>query len=256
MLDLIDIKLFLDEKVKKYNHPVFIQSDPIYIPRQFTTKENIEISAFFTATFAWGQRKAIIKSANNLMERMDYQPFDFILHASEKDLKSITGFKHRTFNEVDCRFFIHSLKNIYQKHHGLENVFNKGYSLSGTVKSSLAYFYSVFFNNSDNPRSIKHVSNVMAGSAAKRLNMFLRWMVRNDLNHVDFGLWKKIPVNALMLPLDIHTGNVSRKLGLLKRKQNDWKSVEEVTSILRTFDESDPIKYDFALFGLGVFEKF
>lgn len=186
---------------------------------------------------------------------MDNQPHKFVLNASNDELKSLERFVHRTFNGNDCRFFILSLKNVYQNHSGLQAVFETGFKKENSVKSSLKEFYNVFFEIGGE-RSRKHVSNVEKGASAKRLNMFLRWMVRNDKCGVDFGLWNGIPQSALMLPLDVHTGNVARKLGLLQRKANDWKAVEEVTQKLRNFDPEDPVKYDFALFGLGVFERF
>lgn len=251
-----EIKALLEEKSALYNQPAFIETDPIQIPKQFTRKENIEIAAFLAATLAWGQRPTIVKNATKLMSFMDWAPLEFLIHSTEKDLAVFDGFKHRTFNGEDGRFFIRSLKNIYRNHGGLEPVFNSGYNKDGKIKSALSNFHKVFFETKGLQRSRKHVSNVGTGSAAKRLNMFLRWMVRHDKNGVDFGLWKEIPMGSLMLPLDVHTGNISRKLGILTRKQNDWKAVEEVTSILREFDSGDPVKYDFALFGLGAFEKF
>lgn len=255
MEDLADLKEFLDEKVVKYNQPNFIESDPIQIPKLFSEKRNIEIAGFLTAVIAWGSRPAIIKSAKKLMQLMDFQPYDFTLNASKTELASLKKFVHRTFNGEDCIYFILSLRNIYKNYNGPEEVFKVGFQKSNTVKSSLEYFYGVFFEVRGE-RTRKHISNVKSGASGKRLNMFLRWMVRNDRNGIDFGIWKGIPASALMLPLDVHTGNVGRKLGLLKRKSNDWKAVEEITAVLRTFDPEDPIKYDFALFGLGAFEKF
>jgi len=250
-----DLKSFLDEKALKYNQPFFIETDPIQVPKNFSEKENIEIAAFLTATIAWGNRLSIIKNAIKLMALMNNQPHEFVLSASKADLKNLEQFVHRTFNGGDCVYFIKSLQNIYQNHGGLQRVFENGYKKDNSVKSALTEFYSVFFEVSGE-RSRKHVSNVENGASAKRLNMFLRWMVRNDKSNVDFGLWNGIPQSALMLPLDVHTGNVARKLGLLQRKSNDWQAVEEVTQKLREFGPEDPVKYDFALFGLGVFEKF
>lgn len=251
----LDLKEFLDEKVKKFNQQVFIETDPIQVPRKFTEKEDIEIAAFLTATIAWGNRTAIIKNGLKLVALMDNQPHDFILNATSPELKRFSQFVHRTFNGDDCLYFICSLRNIYRNLGGLQTVFETGFEHQNSVKSALTFFYRVFFENSGE-RTRKHISNVEKGSSAKRLNMFLRWMVRNDKSKVDFGLWEKIPSSALMLPLDLHTGNVGRKLGLLKRKSNDWKAVEEITNVLRSFDPIDPIRYDFALFGLGAFEKF
>ena len=250
-----DLKDFLDEKVEKYNQPEFIETDPIQVPKQFTEKENIEIAGFLAATIAWGNRAAIIKNALRLMALLDNQPHDFVLNASEKERDRLQKFVHRTFNGDDCIYFIRSLRNVYKKHGGLQAVFESGFQQERAVKSALAHFYSVFFEK-EGERTRKHISNVSRGASAKRLNMYLRWMCRNDKSGVDFGLWNQIPQSALMLPLDVHTGNVGRKLGLLQRRSNDWKAVEEITATLCEFDPNDPIKYDFALFGLGVFEKF
>jgi uncharacterized protein (TIGR02757 family) len=250
-----ELKDFLDDKTQKYNHRNFIETDPVQVPHQFSRKENIEIAAFFTATIAWGNRLSIINNAIKLSQIMDNQPYDFILNASTFEKNKLLNFKHRTFNGIDCIYFVDSLKNIYQHHGGMQTVFEKGFSIENSIKSSLSYFYDLFFEIGGE-RTRKHVSNIKSGSSGKRLNLFLRWMIRNDNAGVDFGIWNGIPSSELMLPLDVHTGNVARKLGLLQRKQNDWKAVEEVTSNLRLFDPADPIKYDFALFGLGAFEKF
>ncbi len=251
-----DIKSFLDEKAELYNRPSFIETDPVQVPKQFEQKENIEISAFLTATIAWGGRPVIIRNAMKLIYMMDNDPYYFLLNAGSSDLMLFSDFRHRTFNGDDCIFFMRALQNIYQNHGGLENVIVEGFRLEGTIKSALRHLYIVFFGNSDERHVRKHLSDVERGASGKRLNMFLRWMVRNDQKGVDFGLWKNIPVSSLMLPLDVHTGNVARKLGLLNRRSNDWQAVEEVTSSLRCFDADDPVRYDFALFGLGAFEKF
>jgi len=253
--DSINLKNFLDEKVEEYNKPEFIETDPIQVPNLFLLKENIEIAGFLTATISWGNRNAIIKNAMHIMAMMDNQPFDFIVHASDQEINLLKKFVHRTFNGEDCIYFIYSLRNIYNNYNGLQAVFEEGFQQNRRVKSALIHFYKVFFEL-EGERTRKHISNVGKGASAKRLNMFLRWMVRSDKNNVDFGIWKGIPVSELMLPLDVHTGNVGRKLGLLQRKSNDWKAVEEITKTLRKFDPKDPVKYDFALFGLGVFEKF
>jgi len=250
-----DLKAFLDEKAFKYNQPYFIETDPIQVPKTFAGKEDIEIAAFLTATIAWGNRQSIIKNATKLIALMENEPHDFVLNHSASDLKILEKFVHRTFNGSDCIYFIRSLKNIYQNHGGLQLVFENGFRKENQVKSALSEFYNVFFEIGGE-RSRKHVSNVEKGASAKRLNMFLRWMVRKDKTGVDFGLWSGIPQSELLLPLDIHTGNVARKLGLLQRNSNDWKAVVEVTQTLCQFDLADPIKYDFALFGLGAFEKF
>lgn len=254
--ELIEIKDFLNEKADKYNHLNFIETDPIQIPHLFSDNNDIEISAFFASTIAWGQRTTIIKNMQKLIALMDHDPYEFIMNSSEKDLDRFNNFKHRTFNGEDCRFFIRSIKNIYKNHGGLGSLFQEIYSKEKGIFETLIGFRKVFFEIQHPERTQKHVSNVLKGASAKRLNMFLRWMVRKDNNGVDFGLWSKIPMSDLFLPLDVHTGNVARKLGLLKRNQNDWKAVKEVTEILRKFNPDDPIKYDFALFGLGVFEKF
>ncbi|BAX80449.1 TIGR02757 family protein [Labilibaculum antarcticum] len=251
-----DLKEFLEEKYDLYNRESFITTDPIQIPRTFSKKEDVEIAGFLSASIAWGQRPTIIRNAKWLVDRMDQQPHEFILNASNTDFEVFKSFKHRTFNGDDCIFFLKALQNIYKNHGGLENVFAKGTDDSGTVKGALAYFRDVFFEAEHLDRSQKHISNVMKKSAAKRLNMYLRWMVRNDDRGVDFGLWDQISSADLYLPLDVHTGNVGRKLGLLTRKQNDWQAVEEITKNLGKFDPADPIKYDYALFGLGAFEKF
>lgn len=250
-----EIKAFLDEKVERFNRRDFIKDDPIQIPHRFTFKEDIEISAFLAATIAWGQRVTIINNANRLIEWMDNAPSDFIRNHSPQDRQVFSSFVHRTFNGDDAQFFLASLQNIYLYHDGLESVFSKGLKKSD-VGAAIGQFRDVFFELEHLSRTQKHVSNPSKGSSAKRLNMFLRWMVRQDKNRVDFGLWKSISPGKLMLPLDIHTGNVSRKLGILERKQNDWKAVEEVTNALVKMDPEDPIKYDFALFGLGAIEGF
>ena len=242
----------LEAKYREYNNPSFIPEDPVSIPHLFSKKENVEISGFLTATIAWGQRKTIIRSAKSLIERMDGDPHDFILNLREEDLKVFRGFKHRTFNQEDCIYFIRALSNIYRNHGGLAEVFKRSYLESDSIKSVLSYFRRVFFELEHEIRSEKHIANPESGSAAKRLNMFLRWMVRRDSNGVDFGIWDFISMKDIFIPLDVHSGTVARELGLLKRKQNDWKAVEELTGILRKMDPDDPVRYDFALFGMGV----
>ncbi len=251
-----EIKDFLEAKYEQYNCKNFINSDPIQIPHRFSTKNDIEIAAFLTAIIAWGKRNMIIKNAVQLMELMDNSPYHFISSAGEPDLERLHNFTHRTFNGTDCVFFIRSLQNIYKNHGGLEQVFEKKIKEGASLKDAMIYFRQIFFEIPYPPRTSKHIANVQKNSAAKRINMFLMWMIRNDDKGVHFGLWQTIkPVN-LFIPLDVHTGNISRKLGLLHRKQNDWKAVEELTARLRNFDPIDPVKYDFALFGLGVFENF
>ncbi|RCS27232.1 TIGR02757 family protein [Polaribacter sp. WD7] len=250
-----ELKEFLDEKVIIYNNPKFIESDPIRIPHLFSLKEDIEIAGFLTATISWGNRKMIIKNALQMMELLDNAPFDFVLNHQKKDLKTLDNFVHRTFNSKDLQQFIMSLQHIYSTHNGLENVLlvknNKD-----NYQNAIHYLKQVFFEIPHQQRTQKHISDPLKNSAAKRINMFLRWMVRNDGNGVDFGLWKSHSSSNLSCPLDVHSGNVARKLKLLKRKQNDWKALHELDLKLRKLDKEDPVKYDFALFGLGVFEKF
>jgi len=245
-----DLHAFLEEMHERFNSPGFIANDPVSVPHLFERKEDIEISGFLTAIIAWGNRNSIIKNAKLLVKSMDYAPHDFVLNATDPDYRSIQNFVHRTFNSVDLLFFLRSLRMIYREYGGLETVFEKG--AENNLYEALLYFRAVFLSETHEPRSEKHLANVAKNASAKRLCMFLRWMVRNDGRGVDFGLWKNIPASKLMMPLDLHTGNISRKLGLLQRKQNDWKAVEELTSALRRFDPEDPVKYDFALFGLGV----
>lgn len=247
-----ELKVFLEEKVKQYNTLDFITLDPVAVPHAFTRKEDIEIAGLLTATLAWGNRKAILKSARQLMAWMDNQPHDFVMHAKPNEWSALGRFIYRTFNGTDALFFLEALKHIYTKHGGLEAVFTRGYQQDSTIKSALEYFRQVFLNANHEKRSEKHVASPAKGSSAKRLNMYLRWMVRQDESGVDFGLWKHIPTRALMIPLDVHSGTQARNLGLLHRKQNDWKAVEELTETLRKFDPGDPVKYDFALFGMGV----
>jgi len=266
--NLQDIKLLLDSMVKEYNHIDFISTDPIQVPHRYSRKEDIEIAAFLTATISWGQRKSIINNANRLMDIMDNSPYEFLMgkeyrsggstHSkavNKPGSNGVADFVHRTFNSDDCLYFFESLRNIYLNYNGLEDVFSTGFLIDGTIYGSLKHFRDVFLSIPHANRIRKHISDVTSNSSAKRLNMFLRWMVRTDENKVDFGLWKNISASVLMLPLDVHSGNTARELGLLKRKQNDWKAVEEITSILRQFDPSDPVKYDFALFGYGVNES-
>jgi uncharacterized protein (TIGR02757 family) len=252
--ELKNLKRFLDRKAEYYESPEFVETDPVQIPHLFQKKEDIEISGFLTSTIAWGQRKNIIKSAGILMNLLDNDPCNFICEAKAHELDKLNCFVYRTFNNNDCIFFIKALKYIYLEEGGLENVFTRGYIDDKRIFSSLAGFHTTFFEVEHSPRSEKHVANVMANASAKRLNLFLRWMVRSNDKGIDFGLWKNIYPGSLMIPLDLHTGYTARKLGLLQRKQNDWKAVEELTSVLRTFDPADPVKYDFALFGMGAFE--
>lgn len=250
-----ELKSFLDQKVILYNTENYIDSDPIQIPHRFTQNEDIEIAAFLTATITWGQRKSVIKNALFLMDLLENSPYDFVMNATKSDIQNLRQFVHRTFNGLDCEYFIYSLRNIYKNYGGLENVFVTGFAIEKSVFSSLNYFRNIFLEIEHENHVAKHVSDVSANSAAKRLNMLLRWLVRSDNCGVDFGIWKRIPMSALMMPLDVHVGDVGRALGLLNRKQNDWKALEELMRVLRTFDADDPVKYDYALFGIGVFEN-
>ena len=255
-LSFEELKSFLDEKAELYNSPSFIEADPLSIPHRFSKKEDIEIAGFLASTIAWGNRKSIITSANRMMQVMDESPYDFILNHKPKDLKRTEGFVHRTFNADDFAYFIQALKHIYTTHGGLEKVFVSGLKKHGDMPQSISHFKKVFFEINHPLRTRKHVSDPVEGSSAKRLNMYLRWMVRNDKKGVDFGIWKKISPSALSIPLDVHTGNIARKLGILLRTQNDQKAVAELDTMLRKMDAADPVKYDFALFGLGAIEKF
>lgn len=250
-----ELKEFLDEKVNHYNNPKFIESDPIQIPHTFSKKEDIEIAAFLTATISWGNRKMIIKNAFKMVELLDNSPFDFVINHQESDLKAFENFVHRTFNSIDFQQFIKSLKHIYQNHNGLESILAITDNTK-TYQNAIHHFKQVFFEIPHQQRTQKHISDPLKNSAAKRINMYLRWMVRNDNAGVDFGIWKSHNSANLSCPLDVHSGKVGRKLKLLKRKQNDWKALCELDKNLRKLDKLDPVKYDFALFGLGVFEKF
>lgn len=246
------LKNYLDKKVDKYNQIDFIDSDPIQIPHKFSKKEDIEIAGFLSATIAWGNRKMIIKNADKMMEILDYSPHDFIMNYQESDLNKISNFVHRTFNIQDLIQFIKSINNIYTNHGGIENIFTS-FQGDNDMKEAISIFKNIFFENNNSPRTTKHISNPSKGSAAKRINMYLRWMVRKDNKGVDFGLWKNISPAKLSIPLDVHSGRIARELGILNRKQNDWKSVCELDTQLRKLDAHDPVKYDFALFGIGVF---
>jgi uncharacterized protein (TIGR02757 family) len=254
-LNKTELKEFLDTKVEQYNNPRFIESDPIQIPHQFSKKEDIEIAGFLTASIAWGNRKSIINNAKRLMDLLDNAPYDFVINHQETDLEKLQSFVHRTFNADDAVQFIKSLKHIYLNHNGLEAVFAK-HAENDSMQTAISNFKTTFFEMEHLKRTQKHISDPLKNSAAKRINMFLRWMVRNDKTGVDFGIWKSISPSQLSCPLDVHSGNVARKLGLLNRKQNDAKALSELDTTLRKLDSNDPVKYDFALFGLGVFEKF
>jgi uncharacterized protein (TIGR02757 family) len=253
--DLKGLREFLNEKVLQYNTPNFIELDPIQIPHMFSVKEDIEISGFLAATISWGNRKMIVKNAKRMMELMGNSPFDFIMNHKGKHLEKIEGFVHRTFNSTDFITFIIALKYLYQKRNGLESIFND-YKTVDSIQPAIHQLREEFFTVPHLQRTLRHLPDPLNGSAAKKINMYLRWMIRNDDAGVDFGIWKDIKPAILSCPLDVHSGNVARKLGLLTRKQNDSKAVSELDDNLRTLDPSDPVKYDYALFGLGIFEHF
>ena len=245
---------FLELKAVQYNQTAFIDSDPVSIPHRFSRKEDIEISGFLTATLSWGQRKSIIQKSLLLMQLLDESPYDFIMNANESDLKSVEKFVYRTFNGIDCLYFIRALQRLYREEGGMEAAFTSGFNQG--AYSAISHFREIFVGIGDPTRTGRHLANPLKGSASKRLNMFLRWMVRKDRNGVDFGIWKNISPAMLICPLDVHSGRVARKLGLLNRNGNDRRAAEELTTALGHFDLKDPVKYDFALFGLGVFEQF
>ena len=250
-----ELKDFLDEKVLQYNTLDFIESDPVQIPHLFSQKEDIEIAGFLSATIAWGNRTMIIKNSHRMMDLMGNAPYDFIMSHTENDLERLETFVHRTFNGIDFTSFIRSLQHIYTNHGGLEMVFSK-HQETYSMQKSIHEFKKIFFEIPHQNRTQKHISDPLNNSAAKRINMYLRWMIRQDNKGVDLGIWKSISPASLSCPLDVHSGNVARKLGILTRKQNDGKALSELDTKLREFDNTDPVKYDFALFGLGVFEGF
>jgi len=255
-----DLKKFLDQKVIQFNNPSFINEDPVCIPHLFSKKQDIEIAGFFAAIFAWGIRKTIINKCKSLLQLMDNSPYDFCMGHSDVDLKKIEKFCHRTFNDTDLLYFISFFKFHYSKHNSLEVAFfnNKIIKQPGNIiEQSLNSFYEYFFSLEDVPeRTRKHIASPAKHSSCKRLNMYLRWMVRNDKQGVDFGIWKKISPSQLICPVDVHVARVAKHFNLLKRKQVDWQAAVELTEELRKFDKTDPVKYDFALFGLGILEKY
>lgn len=249
-MTLCELKNFLDEKVLLYNNVGFIENDPIQIPHQFSTYQDIEIAAFLTATIAWGNRKSILKSANEIMNYIDFSPYNFIKNFTENDTKLWKKSIHRTFNSNDLRYFCLALKHLYNKEKSLENYFLIDEDETNTF-GAIMRFRNSFFSLEHEYRTQKHIANPEKNASCKRLNMMLRWLVRSDSCGVDLGIWKKIPMEKLSCPLDIHSGNTARKLNLLLRKANDKKAVEELDLLLRKLDAKDPVKYDFALFGLS-----
>jgi uncharacterized protein (TIGR02757 family) len=253
-----NLQEFLDLKVEQYNQPSFIANDPICIPHGFSRKQDIEIAGFFAAIFSWGNRKTIIQKAGQLMQLMDNSPYHFVRDHRERDLKRLVGFRHRTFNATDLLYFIEFLKFHYAKNDSLETAFSQ-WMVAGeqTTERALDGFYSYFFSLEDSPpRTHKHIASPEKKSSCKRLNMFLRWMIRKDNKRVDFGIWQMISQAQLICPIDLHVARVAKKLGLVTRRQTDWEAALELTGHLRKLDTQDPVKYDFALFGLGVVERF
>ena len=256
MRDIDNIKSLLEDRFRKYNRPDFIPQDPIVIPHGFTLKQDIEIAGLFAAMLAWGQRVTIINKCRELMARMDNAPYSFIREHQENDLKALLGFKHRTFNDTDLLYLVFFLQQYYQAHHTLEDAFTAQGTLTDQ-KLQLEYFYNTVFSLPEAPhRTRKHISTPARKSACKRINMYLRWMVRQDEQGVDFGIWRTIKPAELICPCDVHVGRVARKLGLITRPQTDWETATQLTQHLRDLDPLDPVKYDFALFGLGIEEKF
>ncbi len=253
-----ELKIFLNKKVDQYNQPFFIAADPISIPHKFIQQQDIEIAGFFAAILAWGNRKSILNSCNTLMQLMDNQPYQFCIHHSEKDLQKLLKFVHRTFNATDLLYCIAFFKQHFTQHSSLEIAFTQWMSKKDeTVENALLGFHHYFFSLPDFPeRTRKHIASPQKKSACKRLNMYLRWMVRDNKTGVDFGLWKQIKSSQLIIPIDVHVSRVAKKLSILNRTQNDWQAATELTTYLKILDAKDPVKYDFALFGLGVMEKF
>lgn len=247
--ELVDL---LEALYDRYDRTEFIEADPVSVPHRFTEQADREIAGFLAATIAWGNRRSIVRNGFRMMQYMDNAPADFVLHASERELASLAGFVHRTFNGSDFRDFVLALRRLTNDYGGLGAFFELRYAVRGEIGAVLTDFREAFFRDAHAPRCEKHLSSVRKGAACKRINMFLRWMVRRDKRGVDFGLWRSIPPSAFYLPLDIHSGEVARGLGLLARRQNDWRAVEEATAALRTFDSDDPVRFDYALFGAGV----
>lgn len=251
-LSFQDTKELLDSLCDRFNCEEFIENDPISIPHRFSAAEDIEIAGLFASTIAWGNRKAIVKSASRMMEFMDNAPYDFVKNATDADLSTLQSYVHRTFNGADLTDFVVATRSICEEYGSIGKLIVELYKQGGSIPFVLSNFRSRFLASEHNPHCEKHISSIDKGAACKRLNMYFRWMVRKDDYGVDFGLWSEIPASALYLPLDVHSGNVARALGILKRKQSDWKAVNEVTMALREFDSLDPVRYDFALFSAGI----
>ena len=247
-----ELRDLLEHLHDKYNRPEFIEPDPISIPHSFSDRHDREIAGFMAATIAWGNRKAIVKSAARMMQYMDYSPADFVRNASASELAHLQSYVHRTFNGQDFTDFVLAIRGITERWGGIGEFFEQNYVATQSIPQVLSLFRKEFFSIEHNPHCEKHLSSIDKGAACKRLNMYLRWFVRHDDRGVDFGLWKKIPMSALYLPLDVHTGNMGRALGLLTRKQSDWKATDEITCSLREFCSDDPVRYDYSLFGAGI----
>jgi uncharacterized protein (TIGR02757 family) len=253
-MNKIELKDFLDRKVDQYNQPSFIKDDPISIPHLFSEKQDIEIAGFFAAIFSWGNRTTIIRKSKELMQLMDMKPYEFCMSNDERKLKKLLAFKHRTFNPTDLLYFIEFFRHHYSNYDSLETAFTR---YGNTIEEMLTGFHHYFFSLEDVPsRTKKHISTPAKNSSCKRLNMFLRWMARQDKNGVDFGIWESISPAQLVCPLDVHVARVARRFHLLQRKQTDWQAALELTEYLRALDKDDPVKYDFALFALGIMEKY
>jgi len=254
----MDLHQFLEEKTDQYNRSDFIENDPISIPHLFEKKQDIEISGFFAATLAWGIRKTIINKCKELFELMDWQPHDFMLHYTAREAKKLVNFKHRTFNSTDLAYFLEWFQWYYRENDSLEDAFASYIKPGDTsTENALIGFSDLFCSLPDFPdRTKKHIATPARGSSCKRLNMYLRWMVRKDDRGVDFGIWDKIKASQLVCPVDLHVERVARKLGLIDRAKPDWKGAIELTEKLKAFDPNDPVKYDFALFGLGIMEGY
>lgn len=247
-----ELRDLLERLHDKYNRAEFVENDPISIPHLFSGREDIEISGLLAATIAWGNRKAIVKSARRMVEYMDSAPYDFTMNASEAELDRLGTYVHRTFNGSDFRSFVVAMRRMYAEEGGIGGFFERRYAATGDMRVVLSEFRRAFFAAPHDPHCCKHISSIDKGAACKRLNMYLRWLVRRDDRGADFGLWESIPMSALYLPLDVHSGNMGRALGLLTRKQSDWKAVEQITATLREFDPNDPVRFDFSLFGAGI----
>ena len=255
-MKLPELRAFLDSKVERYNQPEFIPLDPISVPHEFTKKQDIEIAGFMAAVFAWGQRKTIINKSKAFLHLMDNDPHQFVLEHEDADLLRFQDFKHRTFNGTDALYFLQFFRWYYSEHESLETAFIPS-TKPFDMEAGLIHFFRLFFSFPHHPkRTYKHVPTPARRSACKRLNMFLRWMVRDDDKGVDFGLWRRIKSSQLVCPLDVHVDRVARKLGLIKRRQTDWQTTLELTAVLKKLNPHDPVKYDFALFGLAVEEEF